>query len=124
MVAVRSATWGVIHSTRRSGLSICTAQYPFPPKAKGRPPWSGHDVPWGTGVSNAAGQLAELRRQDFTGIVYLEYEARTPMIEAEIARCAEFFHRAAAASNADLVAGRVVPPGFTTDAADVWKKRL
>lgn len=81
------------------------------------------DVPWGTGVSNATGQLAELRRQGFTGIVYLEYEARTPMIEGEIARCVEFFRRAAAASDADLIGGRVVPPGGTADAADDRKKR-
>lgn len=81
------------------------------------------DVPWGTGVSNAAGQLVELRRQGFTGIVYLEYEARTPRIEAEIARCVEFFRRAAAASDADLLAGRLNPPAFAADSIDDAKKR-
>lgn len=81
------------------------------------------DVPWGTGVSNAAGQLAELRRQRFDGIIYLEYEARTPQIEPEIARCVEFFRRASSASDSDLIAGRVIPPGFTADAADLWKKK-
>ncbi len=80
-------------------------------------------MPWGTGGSNATGQLAELRRQGFTGIVYLEYEARTPVMEAEIARCVEFFRRAAAASDADLIGGRVVPPGGTADAAGDRKKR-
>lgn len=72
-----------------------------------------HDVPWGTGASNAAGQIAELRRQRFTGIIYIEYEHRTPQLEAEVARSVEFFRRAAVASDADLIAGRVVPPGFS-----------
>ncbi|MEY4940134.1 MAG: hypothetical protein RIQ93_1869 [Verrucomicrobiota bacterium] len=81
------------------------------------------DVPWGTGVSNAAGQFAELRRQRFTGIIYLEYEARTPQIEAEIARCVQYFRLATQASDADLIAGRVVPPGFTADASELWKKK-
>lgn len=77
-----------------------------------------HDVPWGTGASNAAGQLAELRRQEFRGIVYVEYEHRTPQLEAEVARSVEFFRRAEKASDADLVAGRVVPPGYSRDARE------
>jgi sugar phosphate isomerase/epimerase len=35
---------------------------------------SGHDVPAGTGVSNIAGVLAELKRQNFTGNISIEYE--------------------------------------------------
>jgi len=81
-----------------------------------------HDVPWGTGASNAAGQIAELRRQRFAGIAYVEYEYRTPSLEADVARSVEFFRRAAAASEADLIAGRVVPPGFTDDVSQVWSK--
>ena len=45
------------------------------------------------------------------------------MIETEIARCVEFFRRAAAASDAELIGGRVVPPGGTADAAGDRKKR-
>lgn len=78
-----------------------------------------HDVPWGTGASNAAGQLAELRRQGFRGIVYVEYEHRTPQLEAEVARSVEFFRRAEKASDADLIAGRVVPPGFSRDTREL-----
>lgn len=33
-----------------------------------------HDVPWGTGVSNAPGVLRELRRQGFAGHLSIEYE--------------------------------------------------
>lgn len=79
----------------------------------------GHDVPWGTGASNAAGQLAELRRQGFRGIVYVEYEHRTPQLEAEVARSVEFFRRAERASDADLIAGRVPPPGFSRDTREL-----
>jgi len=81
-----------------------------------------HDVPWGTGASNAAGQIAELRRQRFQGIIYIEYEYHTPRIEAEVARSVEFFRRANRASDPDLVAGRVVPPGYTADASMLWAK--
>ena len=76
-----------------------------------------HDVPWGTGACNAAGQLAELRRQGFQGIVYVEYEHRTPALPEEVARSVEFFRRAAAAGDEDLISGRVVPPGFSDESA-------
>jgi sugar phosphate isomerase/epimerase len=33
-----------------------------------------HDVPWGTGVSNIQGVLAELKRQNFKGVISAEYE--------------------------------------------------
>lgn len=77
-----------------------------------------HDVPWGTGASNAAGQIAELRRQNFKGIAYVEYEHRTPQLEAEVARSVAFFRQAEKASDADLIAGRVLPPGYTRNPAD------
>jgi sugar phosphate isomerase/epimerase len=32
------------------------------------------DVPWGTGVCNAAGQLEELKKQGFKGVFSIEYE--------------------------------------------------
>lgn len=80
-----------------------------------------HDVPWGTGASNAAGQVAELKRQHFRGIVYVEYEYKTPQLDAEVARCVEFFRRAQQASLDDLVAGRVVPPGYTDQPADLTR---
>jgi len=52
-----------------------------------------HDVPWGTGASNAAQQLAELRRQGFTGIAYMEYEHITPKLESETAASAAWFQK-------------------------------
>lgn len=33
-----------------------------------------HDVPWGTGVSNISGILHELKRQEFMGLISVEYE--------------------------------------------------
>ncbi|MGE7776263.1 sugar phosphate isomerase/epimerase family protein [Chitinophaga sp. NPDC101104] len=34
----------------------------------------GHDVPWGTGVCNIPGVLAELKKQNFKGVFSAEYE--------------------------------------------------
>jgi sugar phosphate isomerase/epimerase len=74
-----------------------------------------HDVPWGSGACDAAGQLAELRRQKFDGVVYIEYEYRTPALPAEVAASVDWFNRANAAPLADLDANRVPPKGFTRD---------
>jgi len=54
---------------------------------------SAYDVPWGTGVSNAAGQLAELRRQNYTGVIFIEYEHFTPAEYDEVARSVAFFQK-------------------------------
>jgi sugar phosphate isomerase/epimerase len=62
---------------------------------------SAHDVPWGTGVSHAAGQMAELRRQKFDGVVYVEYEHLTPNLDAEVALCVDYFQRTLAAVRQD-----------------------
>ena len=70
----------------------------------------GLDVPWGTGTSNAAGQLAELRRQGFTGVVLMEYENHHPGYEQDLPRCVAFFNLAMQASLPDLEAGKVLPP--------------
>ncbi len=50
-----------------------------------------HCVPFGKGVSDFAGQIAELRRQNFNGIAFIEYEYRTPALDAEVRECAETF---------------------------------
>ena len=49
-----------------------------------------HDVPWGTGASDAAGQLAELKRQGFKGVFSIEYEYQWD--EAALAQCASFLY--------------------------------
>ena len=51
-----------------------------------------HDVPWGTGVSNAKGMLAELQRQKFKGAFCVEYETNWENSSPEIARCVEWFN--------------------------------
>jgi len=48
---------------------------------------------FGKGVSNAAGQIAELRRQGFTGIVYIEDEHRFDGHDEEVKQCVEFFNQ-------------------------------
>ncbi|MDR2675936.1 MAG: DUF1080 domain-containing protein [Opitutaceae bacterium] len=76
-----------------------------------------HDMPWGTGASDAALQILELRRQGFRGIVYMEYECVVPQkqLDAETAACADWFRRAIVASDDDLRAGRVLPAGYVDE---------
>jgi sugar phosphate isomerase/epimerase len=52
-----------------------------------------HDVPWGAGVSNVKGLLAELKRQKFAGVFSIEYEHNWENSMPEIARCIEAFHK-------------------------------
>ena len=88
-----------------------------------------HDMPWGAGACSLAQQIAELRRQNFRGVVYMEYEINVPAprLEAEAAASADWFHRAVAAPLDDLIAGRVLPAGYVSekDIAQTWtdKKR-
>lgn len=50
-----------------------------------------HDVPWGTGISNARGQMEELKRQGFRGAFCVEYEHNWKDSAGEIAQCVKFF---------------------------------
>ncbi len=50
-----------------------------------------HDVPWGTGISNAKGMLAELKRQHFKGAICVEYEYNWDNSVPEIAASAKWF---------------------------------
>jgi L-ribulose-5-phosphate 3-epimerase UlaE len=50
-----------------------------------------HDVPWGTGVGNIKGQLAELKRQNFHGAFCVEYEYHWDNSSPEIAEGIKFF---------------------------------
>jgi len=53
---------------------------------------SGHDVPWGTGVSNTKGMLQELKRQSFRGAICVEYEFNWENSVPEIAKSVEWFN--------------------------------
>ncbi len=79
-----------------------------------------HDVPWGTGASNAAGQLAELRRQHFSGVVLVEYEYNTADLEKNVGLSVEYFNRAMAAPLVDLLQGKVIPPDYTRTPKKLW----
>jgi sugar phosphate isomerase/epimerase len=50
----------------------------------------GHDVPFGTGVSDIPGILEELRRQNFNGNISIEYEYNTQSSMPEVAQCVGF----------------------------------
>ena len=83
-----------------------------------------HDMPWGTGASAAALQVLELRRQGFEGIAYMEYEHKLPQEQlfTQALASAQWFQAALAASDDDLLAGRVVPPGYASEknASRTW----
>ena len=49
-----------------------------------------HDVPFGSGVSDAAGVLTELRRQGFAGNISIEYEHHWESSVPEVAQCVGF----------------------------------
>ena len=53
-----------------------------------------HDVPWGAGVCNVPGMLAELKRQHFKGAFCVEYEYHWENSEPEIAESVKFFNQA------------------------------
>ena len=57
-----------------------------------------HDVPWGGGKSDAAGILAELKRQGFQGLIHVEYETgEGAALEANVAKCVAWFDATARA---------------------------
>ena len=52
----------------------------------------GVDQPWGKGKGEARAMLAELKRQGFRGLIDIEYEdGEGAVLEANVARCIEFF---------------------------------
>lgn len=51
-----------------------------------------HEVPWGNGVGNAKGMLAELQRQKFTGAICIEYEHTWENSSPEIAQSVKWFN--------------------------------
>jgi sugar phosphate isomerase/epimerase len=51
---------------------------------------AGHDVPFGTGVSDIPGILDELHRQGFTGTLSVEYEHNWDRSLPEVAQCIGF----------------------------------
>jgi sugar phosphate isomerase/epimerase len=56
-----------------------------------------HDVPWGTGVGDARGQLAELKRQGFRGPISIEYEhGSVDDLMVNLPKCIAFFDQVAA----------------------------
>jgi sugar phosphate isomerase/epimerase len=52
------------------------------------------DVPWGTGVSDAKGMLAELKRQGYKGYMSIEYESGSVAeLESNLPKCVAFFDK-------------------------------
>ncbi len=54
----------------------------------------GHDVPWGTGVCDVPGMLAELKRQHYKGYLSIEYEyGSVKDLETTVPQCVAFFDK-------------------------------
>jgi sugar phosphate isomerase/epimerase len=73
----------------------------------------GKDMPWGTGISRAGLQLAELRRQGFDGVVLAEYENNSPELMENLKKCVNYFEGAMRAPIADLINASYLPSGFS-----------
>ena len=56
---------------------------------------SAHDVPWGTGISDIRGIMAEMKRQNFKGPVSIEYEYNWENSLDDVKKCAEYFEKVA-----------------------------
>ncbi len=52
-----------------------------------------HDVTWGTGKGDAAGMLAELKRQNSNFEFAIEYETLSPELASNVAKCIEWFDK-------------------------------
>ena len=50
-----------------------------------------HDVPFGTGANDAAGQLAEFKKMGFKGVFSIEYEVGGPELQDNVAKCVHWF---------------------------------
>jgi len=55
----------------------------------------GQCVPFGTGKSDIRAILKEMQRQKFRGLFSIEYDQRSPNLEADIRQCIEFFSKTA-----------------------------
>lgn len=52
-----------------------------------------HDVIWGTGVCDVDGMLKELKRQNFKGLISIEYEYNWDNSVPDISKCIDYFHQ-------------------------------
>ncbi len=53
-----------------------------------------HDLPWGTGKGDAAGMLAELKRQNFKGYTSIEYETgNVQQLDENLPKCIAFYDK-------------------------------
>jgi sugar phosphate isomerase/epimerase len=61
-----------------------------------------HDVPWGTGINNVKGMLAEIHRQGVKAVFSVEYEYNTNNLLPEVAQSIAYFDKV----SAELAAGQ------------------
>jgi sugar phosphate isomerase/epimerase len=56
----------------------------------------GHDVPWGTGVCDVKGMLAEIHRQKVQAVFSIEYEYNWDNSVPDMVKCVEYFDKVSA----------------------------
>lgn len=54
---------------------------------------SAHDVPWGTGVNDIEGIMKEMKRQNFKGYVFVEYEYNWGENVPDVKKSIEYFRK-------------------------------
>ena len=52
-----------------------------------------HDLPWGTGISNIFAIMQEMKRQNFKGVISIEYEYNWEHNVPEVKASAEYFNK-------------------------------
>ncbi len=52
-----------------------------------------HDLPWGTGISNIPAIMQEMKRQNFKGVISIEYEYDWEHNVPEVKASAEYFNK-------------------------------
>ena len=62
-------------------------------KDRNNPSPSGHDVPYGTGVCDVKGMLAEIHRQGIKPAFFIEYEHNWGKSLPDISKCVKYFDR-------------------------------
>ncbi len=99
-----------------------------------------HDVPWGTGIGNLQAVLQEMHRQEFQGIISIEYEHNWTTSVPEIRQSIAFFNETASgiknASWENLLGKDLSQWTFPTDSwelvagvlaakegGDIWSKK-
>jgi len=83
---------------------------------------SGECVIFGKGVCKFPAMIAELKRQNFSGMISIEYESSPANPYPDVLACVDYLNKCLALSADDLLAGKAPAPGMVDDVAQVWSR--